>query len=266
MSKGASYPNAPVALVALELRHPSAGRLTSSAQGRLKRELRDHLPLLKTGEITTFQAVAGNAPEVSVETFPKYVNRNSTTSASIRDTSIVIETTRHSQWEDLRDLLVVVLEARLQVGGIDGIERLGLRYINEVRVPELEGQDWSQWIVASLLGQSDVGKRLALEPVQWQGVTVFGRGEARFITLRHGPRDGYAVDPGGDLKRPAPTPGPFFLIDIDSFWGSEGTVPELDLERVLKMADDLHEPAGSLFESLITPRLRKEVLNRRASA
>ena len=196
---------------------------------------------------------------MSVDTFPKYVNRSFTTSASIRDTSIVIETTRHVQWEDMRDLFAVVLEARLQVGEIDGVERLGLRYINEVRVPESDGQDWTNWISSSLLGQAEVGRKLELEPLQWQGVTVFGRGAARFITLRHGPRDGYAVDSGGDLKRPTPTPGPYFLIDIDSFWASEGTVPELDLERVLRMADDLHEPAGSLFESLITPRLRKEV-------
>ena len=159
-----------------------------------------------------------------------------------------------------------MLEARLQVEAIDGIERLGLRYINEVRVPELDGQDWSQWIGASLLGQADIGKKLELEPLQWQGVTVFTRGPARFITLRYGPREGYAVDPGGDLKRPTPQPGPYFLIDIDSFWASEGTVPELDLERVLTMANDLHEPAGDLFESLITPRLRKEVLNRRGAA
>jgi len=47
MSKGASYPNAPVALVAFELRHPSAGRLSSASQTKLKRQLREHLPLLK---------------------------------------------------------------------------------------------------------------------------------------------------------------------------------------------------------------------------
>jgi uncharacterized protein (TIGR04255 family) len=266
MSKGARYWNPPVALVALELRHPSAGRMTSAAQNRLKRHLRDYLPLLKLGEFTTVQAIAGKEPDVSVEKFPKYLNRNFTAAASVRDTSIIVETTRHSEWEDLRDLFAVVLRARRQVGDIDGIERLGLRYINEVRVPELDGQDWSQWISGNLLGQADVGRKLELEPLQWQGVTVFGRGDSRFVTLRHGPGEGYAVNPGGDLKRPTPTPGPYFLIDIDSFWASEGEVPEVDFDRVLMMADDLHEPAGSLFESLITPRLRKDVLNRRESA
>lgn len=262
VSEGDVYANAPVALVALEVRHPSAGQLSTADRTTMKRLLGKRLPILRSGQVTNFQAVSGEAPRVSIEQFPKYFSRSNTTAASIRDTSIVVETTRHRSWEEMRSLLEDVLKARLHVGDIDGIERIGLRYINEVRVPQSDGPDWDQWVDSSLLGQTEIGEKLGLEPVQWQGVTVFSRGLQRLLTLRHGPREGYAVEPGGDLKRPAPTPGPYFLLDIDSFWATDGPVPEFDLPFLLQMADDLHEPVRSLFENLITQRLREEVLSR----
>jgi uncharacterized protein (TIGR04255 family) len=261
MSEGDIYPNAPVALVALEVRHPSAGPLSMADRKAMKRVLNKRLPILRSGQVTHVEAVSGEAPRATVEQFPKYFSRSNTTAASIRDTSIVLETVRHGGWEDMRSLLADVLTARQQVGDIDGVERIGLRYINEIRVPESDGTDWGQWVDASLLGQAEIGHNLGFEPMQWQGFAVFNRGIQRFLALRHGPQEGYAVEPGGDLKRPTPTPGPYFLLDIDSFWATDGETPEFDIPFLLQTADDIHEPVRSLFESLITDRLRKEVLS-----
>lgn len=49
-------------------------------------------------------------------------------------------------------------------------------------------------------------------------------------------------------------------MDIDSFWAPSDGFPEFDIEMLLAMCDDLHAPVRSLFERLITDRLRKEVL------
>ena len=80
--------------------------------------------------------------------------------------------------------------------------------------------------------------------------------------LRYGAWEGFAVDPGGDLKRSSATPGPFFLMDIDSFWIPIGGVPEFDVKALLTICDELHTPVGRLFERLITDRLREEILRR----
>lgn len=256
------YPNAPVVLVALEVRHPTAGPLTHAHRLKIKQRLAEQLPILRSGQMATVQTTVGAtmAPEVRTEEFPKYFSRDNTIAVSVRTEAIIIETTSYVRWEDLRELTSKVLTARQEVDGIDGVERVGLRYIDEIRVPDDPGKDWALWVNSALLGPAPVGESLGLRAVQWHGITVFESGPDREVALRYGPREGYAVDPGGDLKRPAPAPGAFFLMDIDSFWTPSDGVPEFNIERLLMVCDELHAPVRSLFERLITDRLRKEVL------
>jgi uncharacterized protein (TIGR04255 family) len=64
------------------------------------------------------------------------------------------------------------------------------------------------------------------------------------------------------LKRRSPpsNSGPYFLVDIDSFWAAGDAVPEFSVNRALEMIDQLHGPVRELFEAAITERLRTEVL------
>lgn len=265
MKEGEVYPNAPVVLVALEVRHPTADPLTHAQRLTIKRRLAAHVPIMRTEQLTQITAVqtAGAPtapPEVRVEEFPRYFSRDNTLAVSVRAEAVVVETTRYVRWEQLRALAVEVLHARQEVGGVDGVERVGLRYVDEIRVPGGPMHDWAPWVDPSLLGPASVGEQLGLAAAQWQGVTAFAAGPERTVVLRYGPRDGFAVDPGGDLKRSTPTPGPFFLLDIDSFWTPSEGVPEFDVETLRITCDELHAPVRSLFERLITDRLRKEVL------
>lgn len=256
------YPHAPLVLVVVEVRHPAAEPLTSAQRLTIKQDLGGQLPILKSGQLTTVQATLGATAgsEVRTEEFPRYVSRDNTTVASVRSESLVVETTRYNGWEDLRELVTCALRARQEVNGVDGVERIGLRYINEIRVPGDTEENWSPWLDAALVGSVLSGEQIGLRAVQWQGITVYASAPDQTVTLRHGARDGYAVEPGGVLKRPIPAPGPFFLIDIDSYWTpSEGT-PEFDVDRILASCDELHGPVRSLFEGLITDRLRQEVL------
>lgn len=264
MGAGEVYSNAPVVLVALEVRHPTAGPLSQAQQRKIKQRLNDVLPILRTGQLANIEGVVGatEPPTVHVEKFSKFFNRDSTISSSIREGAIVVETSRYAGWERLHELAGNVLRARREVGDIDGVERVGLRYINEIRVPGQPNIDWQPWVDTTLLGPAHHGQKLGLPAVQWQGVTVFAPGPDRTAVLRYGPREGYAVDPGGDLKRSAPTPGPFFLMDIDSFWTPSEEVPKFDVDQLVATSDELHAPVRTLFESLITDRLRDEVLRR----
>jgi len=194
----------------------------------------------------------------------------STAKSPFHSAALVVETTQYGQFERLVKLLNLVVEARLAVGELDGLERVGLRYIDEIRVPETNdnGVGWEPWLDASLLGPAPVGAGLGLRATQWTGQIVFSKpapigdeaGGADSLVLRYGPNEGYAVDPGGELKRSAPPPGLFFLLDIDSFWTSADAVPSLDPNELVRIAERLHAPVRDLFESLITQRLRDEVL------
>jgi uncharacterized protein (TIGR04255 family) len=268
VGQGEIYPNAPVVLTALEVRHPSAGSMSPAQQRELKQLLRNDLPILRNVQIATVEGTLalGAVPEnpvVRVEKFPKYFSRDNTTAFSVRDGAFVIETTRYLGWEAFRKLFFRILNSRFEVGEIDGVERVGLRYIDEIRVPDLVDatwNGWSPWVDNSLLGPAEVGDRVGLVPKEWLGTSVFSPGPDRSVVLRYGAREGYAVDPGGDLKRPTPTPGPFFLLDIDSFWTASDGVPELGIDALVSLSDQLHNPVRHLFESLLRDKLRVEVL------
>ncbi len=258
------YPNTPVVLVALEVRHPPTDPLTPAQRNTIKGRLSSHVPIMRTGrlqQLTVVQPVGSPpvAPELRAEEFPRYFSRDNTAAVSVRAEAVVVETTRYMRWKQLRTLLADVLEVRQEIGGVDGVERIGLRYIDEIRIPGGPKQDWALWVDRTLLGPAPVGDELGLAVAHWQGISAFTPGPERTIVLRYGPREGFAVDPGGDLKRSTPTPGPFFLMDIDSFWTPSEGVPEFDVKTLLATCDELHAPVRELFERLITNRLREKV-------
>jgi uncharacterized protein (TIGR04255 family) len=193
---------------------------------------------------------------------PRFATRDQRTAVTFNTQAVIVETTDHQGFERLLELLSVAVVARQAVHPVDGLMRLGLRYVDEVRVPDLTGgvAGWGDWVDSSLLGPIPLAAKLGLAAEQWQAATVFDRGEERKLILRYGPRDGFAVPPGGLLQRSVPSPGPFFLLDIDSFWTPTGEVPEFAEETILEICRELHEPVSGLFESLITDRLREEVL------
>lgn len=259
------YPNAPVVLVTMEVRHPAADPLTPTESRAIKKLLGDLLPIERSGQDTSWEfAAGGGAPVGTTEQFHRYVSRDSTTSVLIRKETMVIETSAYQGWESFRSLVLRVVDARMEIAPIVGIERLGLRYIDEIRAPaNSDGSvQWSSWVHESLLGpRAEPGIKLPLD--QWQGLGMYGAQPGEALVLRYGPRTGYAVDPDSDLRRlKQVSPGLFFLIDIDSFWTHAESIPEYNREAVRETCDNLHAPIRSLFEGLITDRLRNEVLRR----
>ena len=256
------YPHAPVVLVALEVRHPSTGSLSQDQQRSIKKALANDLPIQGTGQLTKFEGVFSetSTPSLSVESFPKYFSRDKTVSASFRETAIVLETTRYLGWDRLSALATRTLEARIAAGGVDGVERLGLRFVNEIRVPSNADTDWADWLDVGLLGPAGPAAKLNLPIAKSEGLMLFSPKPEFNVVLRYGLAEGYAVDPGGDLKRPTShTPGPFFLLDIDSFWTPSEEIPEFNIDQLMDTAEALHTPIDELFEGLITHRLREGV-------
>ena len=256
------YPNAPVVLVAIEVRHPAAPMMSTRGLARAKQLLAEVCPLARPATVTTITATPPQPPEVTTVQVPRFMSRDRTLAVSLGTESVLVETTKHERYELLRGVLALALAARQGIEPVDGLDRLGIRYIDEIRVPDLDegATDWGEWVDPSLVGPSALAEPLGLRVEQWQGAARFTTAAGNTLVLRYGPRQGFAVDPAGDLKRPTPPPGPFFLADIDSFWSVGDVVPPFEPDAVLKRADELHGPVRSVFESLITERLRKEVL------
>lgn len=265
------YPSAPVVLVTLELRHPLSDRLANSEQRSLKRFLTDHAPILRSGQMQTVQLTASSAgsdQQIDTEHFPRFVNRTGTLTVSYRQTAVVLETTAYPGWDKFKAIAIDAFTARMQVSPVDAVERIGLRYIDEVRVPNGENPiNWTNWLSDSVMAPSPPDD-VALPLAQWQGVAIYGTQPGHMMLMRYGPQNGLAVNlEGGDLRRAQPAdPGPFFLIDIDSFWTPSGGLPEVDAERVMATCNEVHQPVRRLFESLVKDKLRDEVFGNARSA
>ncbi|MFG1921064.1 TIGR04255 family protein [Cryptosporangium sp. NPDC048952] len=258
------YTNPPLALTVVELRHPTSVPLHDADQAALKTLLNNSFPIFKPARQVIWAVTmppASESPEQTQTIIPRYMNRDRTAAITFRAEAIAIETTSYQRRSVLREILREAVQARQKVAPVDGVERLGIRYINEVRAPVDSPADWAQWIAPALAGMTGLGGNHG--GVQtWQGMASFGTPLTGTV-VRHGNFEGHAVDPSGDLRRAStPPPGPFYLMDLDSYWTPEDNTPPLDWELVEPRFNEAALCAYDLFQDLITDRYRLEVLDR----
>lgn len=259
------YPHAPVALTVMEIKHPQSDFLSRGDLAGMKQRLEHLAPLQKAEDVAQVQMIMNpGAPAFSNSknmTLHRFSTRDKRTSITYSIESIVVETTDYLNWTWFRGFVEAAVTVRQEIAPVDGIERVGLRYIDEIRVPASSEQvDWQDWVAPSLLAPAYEG----LHPLQQQAVVQYKVGEPEdTLTLRYGAVNGPpAVVVGPNLVRANPPGfGPYFLLDTDSAWtlGSGSAVPELSLDFVVATANRLHGPAEGLFEALITDRSRTEV-------
>lgn len=266
------YPNAPLALVAVEVRFPEAAA-DRPLSLTLQRSFRDLLGDDWVIEAHKMQqlGVALGPGGAGQQTFqeivvPRFTVRDRTLSVAITGTSLTLETTAYRHYLDFREVLSTVLGAAAELLAPDGVARVGMRYIDEIRVPAVSQErpsGWRAWIDPSLLPprlESMTGEHY--EPAAWDGAVRYVIGSQRSLVLRYGARHGYAVQPRGSLSRPSPPPpGPFFVLDFDSFW-EPIDIPEFDPHTLSETCDALRAPVRTLFDLLTTDRLRDEVFRK----
>ena len=258
MNEHEVYPNPPVVLVALEIRHPSTEALTPSQVRAIKEDLHKHVPITKNASAVSTIMVPDGQGSTKVEHYPRLVDRANTLAVSVRQEALVVESSVYPGWERFKVVVADAILARLSQAPIDGVERVGIRYINEVRVPAASAEvDWTEWVQPQLSGP-----RTEVDPLpltRWQGVGLYGQQPGRMVIFRYGPVEGgVGLDPRFDLRRRKPsTSGPFFLMDVDSFWTPSDGIPEADPQRLKVICEEIHEPVSTIFENSITDRLRE---------
>ena len=118
-----------------------------------------------------------------------------------------METTKYRRYEDVRLLLEKSLTALADAIVPDGVTRIGLRYIDEIRVPSNDDSGiprWDEWVDGSLLGPHDIEIGQGLLPVRNEGASAFSGGDSTRLVLRYGAQDTYVVGSTPQLRRPLP--------------------------------------------------------------
>lgn len=260
-------PNAPLALVAVEIRFPD-GTSGQQLPMNIRRSFRDLLGEEWVLDSQTVQQFAitlgpgGALPQPAPTlTIPRFTVRDRTLAVAVTDQSMTVEATRYKHYPTFREVVRRAVDAATQVLAPDGIARVGMRYIDEIRVPAVgdDPADWRDWVDASLLApQLNAMEAAGFSSIAWEAAAQYQTGPDQRLVLRYGPRTGYAVSPQGPLKRPSvPPPGPLFVLDFDCYW-EPVDIPEFDPLTIMATCDQLRAPIRTLFDMLMTDKLHNE--------
>ncbi len=157
-------------------------------------------------------------------------------------------------FEEIASCVANAIEA---AGSAVGSERIGLRYIDEVRVDGVDSaEDWfpdtreaRPPLLSASIGRTRKGN---------QSLVDYDRGENFRVTMRAGALEGRTVDPAGPLRVRNEQSGHYFLLDIDSYWlhPRDEPIPEFDVTRIMEITKELRGPVRELFEVSVTDELR----------
>lgn len=255
------FQNAPLEFVACEIRVPTAPRLVrEDTFEALTDQLASVLPIPDQEQVQTLTVIGGKDGGVETERRYRFLNRERTASAVVARNAITVETTDYQEFSEFRTLVLAVVDAVAAATKIVGVERIGLRYINEVRVPEpiTEANGWRGWISDDVLGVLTVTEGFKTDA--FQTLLRLGGDESTGVVLRYAALTGDGVVGDGPLQRRAPaSTGPFFIIDTDSYRLTTGPdMEDFAHDRIADILDVIHKPVGTMFHRAITNRLREE--------
>lgn len=152
---------------------------------------------------------------------------------------VSLETTAYRIWDgDFRDRINAVLLSVEKNLHPRGIERIGLRYVNNITEPDRpEPADWAEVIRPELLGPvANSFWSSGIKAFQQQ-IELDLEGDSRCIF-----RQGLVPGPTGEIEG--------YLLDYDIF----SQYPQrFDVENVMGMLDSFNRAALALFQNSITP-------------
>lgn len=250
------YPNDPLALVLIELRHPRTEPPVPSAISILKEELARWTPILEQEEVRQVNLETG---EHTAHSQKKLVARDRRTAITFRPDAMTLEVTDYPGWEEFRSIVHAMVTARQDVAPVDGCIRIGLRYINEIRASLAEPSGWAYWVAESLLGPGTQLADLKLTTTaQRHVIQCEGPEPGDSLTLRYAGARGAVIQSTPFLQRlkEPPAEGDFFLIDIDSAWSDLQGHPSARRPpggRGRRKAPHTHRPTVRIADNFRTP-------------
>lgn len=232
----------PLKVVVAQIRFPPAYALAdptglAATQAALSARYPTSLPRIQ--EMTIVAGPGAPVPPVVQPGPARFGDETGTWVVSVGPDMASLETTRYDSWVDFRARLRELLEIVVARGRATRVERLGIRYVDEIVSTEAAAiPDWRRYIAPSLFGDADapwIDARVK-RSIQQVSMSIDDNG----INLTHG----FVRNPAG-AEYPST-----YVMDTDIF--TEQHVPFV-VDELLARADLYHRWAWNLFRRSITP-------------
>jgi len=260
VSHTAPYENDALRYAAVEVRFSPLDELEAATIADFRERVREDFAVSEAEQQVAVN-LGPTGPSTQQTFRQRFYTRDRITSAVLGRDLLILETSDYPGWTEFRDRFARLARALEGVKRPDGLLRVGIRYIDEIRVPGVESiADWEPWISPNLIAP------LTLDSTEPSGATLalqYGTAPGLVTVFRAAPfATGRTVQEEGPLRLPFPTPeSPYFLLDTDSSWADPSRqIPEFAPDEIIVILDELHAPCARLFEASITDRLRDEIL------
>jgi uncharacterized protein (TIGR04255 family) len=260
MASRENFPNPPLRLVSFELRFPILRRIaTRGVWDAFEEVLANDLPDV---ELLVGKEDESELPSDSSQPVLRRRTARRDWAVTLRYGGLTVETTAYSSYEKMRAIITAAVAALRPVVSVASVTRLGLRYINEVRVPGIKGRiaDWKPYVNPVLLAATEDRPPGLVTSWLEGGLGFHSERGGEHTYLGFGPLPSSWIEPDGVLQLREMT-DPCFLLDIDSFLGKPARSPIATTEEeILSAVDRLHDSVEDVFIWSITERLREAVL------
>jgi uncharacterized protein (TIGR04255 family) len=253
------FPGTPLALVAAEIRFTDAARLRQQqTKDEVAIALEERFPFAEPLQQTDVNLTPTAPPQIQQRIGVVLKNAASTETLTIMSESLTYETTAYTNFDDLLGAVTAACDALIAAKVRPAMRRVGLRYIDEVRVPDAitDVRQWSKWIDHRLIGQLTVGPDDAPATTA-QSASTYDLGGGKWLNFRCAALNQGPIVVPQFLKRPPIKSGPFFVLDFDGFHDFTTDQPvSLSTSMVREDLSAVHIPCGTAFQRSITDEAR----------
>ncbi|MDJ0312715.1 TIGR04255 family protein [Arthrobacter sp. H35-D1] len=254
------FARAPLAIVTAEIRLNYEPRLNDAAtRDQFAEKIRQHFPVLENQTLNNFTIQDGAAPQVETihQIRATTLNKSVTTALNQTSLSVSMSGATYGEFQSFAELVELAAHALSEIVDSVVVQRVGLRFIDEVRVPSPpdHSDGWEPWINQALLAPVEAYGMARADMVR--GNVVYEASEERRIAFSWGEFVGAGVvGPDLPFHRPDTEQTKMFLLDVDSAWEPADFVllQNEDIRNILTM---LHDPIGEIFQWSITDAARE---------
>lgn len=258
------YPNAPLVMVVMEVRYSYLPEFDEeAARSRVLRTIRDKMPILTRRQQVNLEIGPQGAKQNTTPLLEaRSKDRRMTAEISSERFGLTIAGSAYTSFEDSMRPLVDRLAAAIETEAQDlYVTRLGLRYVDEIRWPgnaPTTVKGWSKLVDRDRLDPSGALGALELDGVATRASVSVELDAHRQVTTNWGTFFGSSVvgedhpfAPKGSLA------ARMFVIDVDTSWNAPEDPEAQHADSLVSLLESLHEPARTMFESLITEEARE---------